>query len=489
MKNNKLYLICIFLFIVTFVSASPIIITPSTLDVNLTKSIVKQINVTISNPYNYSLHNIKAESFGILLKYPNLIYDSELISNESISFLIDIYTDDVGNFNRSINIIGYEYSDDACDNDLVNPINITSSGGPEPNNITIKRGNKITFNNNYGSEILVQIGGGDSIIIGYPGKSVESIFDTAGQYNYDIFRNYNNKIGSGNIHVNECSIYHSGTLDLNIISKLDLTTLYPNFFGKTNYTINFNDKLEKYFGLENVGNKKAINVQISGDWFRFKVNNEWLSTWTDSLDVQNDIPISFEINPSFYKIFETADTGKSYIKTITITGDNILTYTQDISIYINQVVIDSNNVTSTDWWIVKKTFCDSYPDSPLCISEPRIIYENHTIYDAPDILTNMSPADVLNYFKIINDLQNTWQTYSNNWKLDTDIMKNGITDTQNAANQSLSTQIENKDSFNSFKSVFYIIFGTLLFLIMGGGVGFVLLKYYQRNVSQRESQI
>jgi len=478
MINNKLFLVCMFLFLVSSVIATTIEVNPSSMNINLTKGAIKQINVTVTNLHNYSLHDIKAE--GNLVVNEDYVYDTELVSNENISILVDIKSDEVGTFSSSINIIGKKYG--VCSDTHI--VNITASGELEPDDITINNGDYITFKNNYMQGITIQVHDGRSYIdVPYNSEAVGNRFEQSGLIEYTVLKD-SIPIITGDVHVGECLVHHSGVLTLNVVSRLEETVLQIDFYN-TNFTMDYSDKTNDMFTIRNVGSKIAKNIEITGDWITI-INDDDKKF---DLDVNTPRGIEFRIEPSFFHLFQTSDTNRSYVKTITINGDNIIDYVQNIDIFINYKEVDADDVTSAEWWVSKKEMCDAYPDSPLCISEPRTIYENHTIYDAPDILTNMSPADVLNYFKAITGLEGKWETYNNQWKADTDTMKNTISSNQLIANQSLAANLENEKSFNSFKNVFYIIFGTFIFLIMGSGIGFIFYKYYVMRTSQREGKV
>jgi len=486
LMKNKILILIFFTFLLTpFVLSLPIGVTPSLMDINLTKGTIKSINVNITNPYNFSLYNIMAETGSesdIIVTMPVVI---SLVGNRNISLSLDIKTNRVGTFNDAINIVGKEMK--VWDNH--HDVNITIDGKLEPEDINIKRGDYITFKNNYVSSIMILI----------PEPDGRSFIVESGEFWMEQFLNVTDPliytleisdgpVEEGTITEEEEPVSHVGVLNLNVISKLEETTLKILDFGETNFSMNYNDVIPWSFSIMNNGTKIAENVTISGDWFRFKSNNNWEIEWNGKIYTGiGKTPIQFEINPAFFHQFINSETGKSCIKTITIRGDNIKTYTQDITIFINHSDIDPDDVA--DFWKLKKIFCDTYPDSPLCISEPRIIYENRTVYDAPNILTNMSAADVLNYFKIINGLKNAWTTYENQWQLDIDAVKNGISGASNVANKTLVASEKNEKSLEEFKNVFYIIMGMIIFLGFIGLSVFVFYKYYVMRKSQREGNV
>ena len=472
MNNKKLITPILLLLFLPVIIALPIEVIPDNFAINVTKDVSTVVNLQISNPNSYSLYNIKAEG--------DFIISSTIINTlngyENASFSLTINADQKGEFDKVIEIVGFTRINCSATTPETYEMNITNYG-VQPHDIEICQNDFVTFKNNYGYGVTLQIPtlsvnnylqNGDS--------SVGNQFTAIGDFIYKI----ESAIDMGHIVVMNTfsNIYNkdnNGLFTLHINSKLEETTVTTSFSQKS-FTMDYDEVKQHFFSITNTGSKTAEQITFIGDWFSFDKNNL-------NLAPGDSVGVTFVISP---EIYQTSDTNKWYNKTIYISGDNIVTKTQNIDIFINQNDIAGGNLSAPEWWIKRKAFCDAFPTAPDCLTEPYIIYRDKVIYDAPEILTNMSAADVKRYLDEINGLRSDWTTHGNQWKLDTDIMKNGISDNNRIANESLSLETENTKDFNSFKSVFYIIFGTFIFLIMGCGAGFVIYKYYLRNMSIKE---
>lgn len=470
----KYFVLLMFVVLMPLVVASSIQTIPSNLNLNLTKDESKVVEIEIKNPNTYTLYDIQAE--GDVVVTSSII--NSLEGGENISFSITVNTEQVGDFSNVIKVIGFTRLNCSAIQTQTHDINITS-GGAHPRNLEICKGDNIKYSNNYGSSIYLDIDDFDLYQGISNGNSHVQNFPNTGTVIYRI----EPLIDLGYITVSEefSNIYspdNDGFLTLNIHSVLEETSISAEY-SKTNFSMNYQEIKSGYVVITNTGTKTAVNIDVVGDWFTFDKHNF-------DLEPAEEKAVNFVISPT---ISQTSDTNKLYNRTIHINGDNINSLFQEVSIFIEYSDVAAGNLSSPEWWVKRKAFCDAFPTAPDCLTAPYIIYRDKVIYDAPPILMNMSPADVKEYLDEINGLRSEWASYNNIWKQDSDVMKQGITDSQSLSNQSLATEIENKEELKGFKDLFYIVFGTFIFLIIGGGVFFVVRIYYQKNISQMESSM
>jgi len=471
----KHLLFILLLFLIPSIVASPIEITNSTQHINLTKNMNKIIEITITNPNTYSIYDVIAEG--------DIVVTSSKITNlepgENTSLSITLNTENTGVEEKIVKIIGFTRINCSELGQTSHIINITY-GGAHPRDLEICRNDNVEFINSYGGSVYLDIDSldiyqgienGNSFIQNYPNLGTNIIYkiEPLIDLGYITVRDEFSNIHDSN---------DDGHLTLVINSKLEETTI-ESTFSKLNFSIIYDEIKTNYFIIKNIGNKKAENINIIGEWFSFDNNNF-------DIEPGNEVAVNFVISPIITK---TSDTGKYYNKTIYINGENTNEIIQEMSVYIESSDIAAGNLSSPVWWIKRKEFCDNYPTSPDCLTEPYVIYRDKLIYDAPPLLLNMSPKDVKEYMDCKNTLLNSWTSYNNQWKSDSDVIKNGISATQRLANESLISEQQNEKTFNNFKNVFYIIFGTFIFIILGSMIGYVLYKYYLMRVSQQEGNI
>ncbi len=416
-RSIIIFIMCVFCLSLT--TAIPIQILPDTLAVNVTKGINKIVTLEINNPNAYTLYDIIAEG-DIVVTSQTL---NSLEGNENVSFQITLNANEKGSYDKTINIVGFTRLNCSALDTQTHDIEITS-GGANPRNIEICRNDNIKFTNNYGSSVYLDIDDFDLYQGINNGDSHVELFAGLGQTVYRI----EPLIDLGYVTTtDEFSSVHSssddGTLTLHIECVLEETTVsleYP----KVSFNMSYDEIKSGYFIIKNTGSKIAEQINIVGDWFSFDKNNF-------NLAIDEEKAINFVISPL---VEDTSDTDKWYNKTIYVGGDNIDTLTQNIDIFLEYSDVAGGNLSSPEWWIKRKAFCDAYPSSPDCLTEPYIIYRDKKIYDAPPILMNMSPQDVKQYLDEINGLRNEWLTYDNQWKLDSSIIKDGISNVNSITN-------------------------------------------------------
>lgn len=474
-KKRILIIVMAFAIVMlNYISASQIIVIPNNYNINVTKGSDYTINVSLSNPNNYTLYTIKFEG-DIVKNYQDI---PTLLPNLTYNVTLTISSNFTGSWQKSIKVTGFTKVNCSQIQQATREIIITSYGA-NPRYIEICRNDNVKFVNNYGNSMYVNIqdlnisqgvASNDSYIkqitsLGVIAYRIEPLID-AGSITSKEFES--------NVH----DPNDDATFNLNVNSVLQETTLQTTF-NTESYNASYNSVLTGYFTLKNIGTKTAENVNIQADWFTFDKNNF-------NLEPNSEIAINYAITPSQ---LTTADTNKTYSKIITIKGSNFNQNTKNISIFINYGVIASGNMTSPEWWIKRKEYCTAFPTAPDCMTEPYIVYRDKVIYDAPPVMMNISPSDIKKYLDEINKLREEWLNYNNNWKLDTNLMKDKVVDISNVANQSLATAIRNQDDFGTFKNSFYIIFGGFMFLAALGMSGFVMYHYYKYRKYKSEGTI
>ena len=484
MKNmNKLQISFILLIALSsLVIAAPIEVLNFSSNINLTKGIEQTITIDLFNPNAYTLHNIKVE--GDILTSSSTI--TSLDGNENISLNLIIKTNRTGVFNENIVIYGFE--EKQCDlNSIIHTINIGDR--LDYSELNVCQNDSVKFINNRVNDIKFtsdELGTSGTYQTIIPNGEYIQPFINIGEFPYQIRQN-NYPIFIGNIKVgtNLGQIYHEddiSTTILHITSIMEQTEITSSF-SKINFSMLYNDD-DIYFEvtINNIGDKKAEGINVIGDWFFSTLTNIEIPAGLSKT-------IQVYINPNILEISETSDTNKNYNKTLYINGPNIVTIEQPMNIFIEYSNIIGGGMTMPEWWIKRKVYCDSYPTAPDCLTEPYIIYQDRLIYDAPPILVNMSAADIKSYMNSVIGLENKWVTYDNQWKLDTDVIKNGVSDVNRVTNKTYENSAENQETFQEFKNVFYIIMGLIIFLGFISVCVFIFYKYYLMRISQREGNV
>lgn len=468
MKNSFILVCIVILCFVTLVSSVPLTSIES-ININVTKNVNKNININITNPNSFVLTKIKIEGTYVA---SNEIAKLEPGETKILSVTINVPV--VGDVSSTLNIIGFREVDCSITPSDTHDISITPSG-TTPNSIDICTGDSVRYTNNFGQSVRVVIVslGQDTLLA--VGDSFVPIFANAGVFTYRI----EPLIDLGIIDVsNVIQLIHNsqddGSVILNIKSSLEETTTTINF-NSVDFTMSFNEVRESFLIIKNTGTKPAENIKFFGDWFSFDQNGITLVPGVERA-------INFVISPI---INSGSETNMSYQKIVTITSDNIQTFTQNITIFIEHSIVAGGNISSPDWWIKRKLFCDTFPTAPDCLTEPLIIFRDKQIFDCPAILANISPKDVQTTLQECNVLRGDFSDFANVQKLDMTTMKDAILSIL-GSDKSLNQTISNNTSeLVSFRNTFYFVVATILLGIIIYGVYYIGMKYYR--IKERDS--
>ena len=375
-KKKILFFSSVF-FIILFINiiSSLQVITPNN-NVTITKDSIYTFNINIKNDKNYDVYNITLESN--YLKMNNI---NKLSVNESINISVVININAVGSYNENVKLLSFTKIN--CSELGVKTHDITLQN-INYNPLMLCRGDNIRFTNNFTYPITLKIyrsSGAEYISndININQSYITQNFDESGNFHFtDRF----SALFFGDIKVNEEeSLLHSIDDDFNFNFKIiALNTSITVDAITLNYSVEYNSEKTTFFVINNIGNEIAYNINLAGEWFFFDENNF-------NLGISNSRAINFRIQPF---IDDTSKTNKTYVKNITIKTDNGNVIIKEYFIYIPYSLITAANDSLPAFWMEKKRFCDAFPTSQLCITEPIVIYRNITIYEGPPVNANLS---------------------------------------------------------------------------------------------------
>ena len=449
--------------------ASALSVSPVQIDVEVNYGIEKEISVNLTNNADYPLYNLEIESNIVS------ITSVDIAAQSTIQLILKINADDVGEFTEEIEFVMYKKVNCSLIPQTEPwPINITGSGST-PNTLSICKGEDVRFTNNYESWVKVRV---------YPditdwsalspissGSSYIKNFDIIGNFPFEVFP----LIEGGNIEVTDDEIFiHSTTDDttliLNINSKLEATNISVESLV-TDFTIDYDSTDSGILIIKTTGNKKSVNTQLSADWFTFDNNNF-------DLDIGESKAINFVISPY---LASTSDTNKTHIKQLKIKADNVVEIIRDINIFIPYADITGGDITTHVWWKAKKDFCDSYPTSPYCATEPIIIYRDVPEYDCPDVLANLSAEDVQRILREALKSFDSSDTTFNYIKLIMENLNLTNSNIDRQLNQTGQDIADTKEEVKDTRTIFFVLGFGLVFILLFVSIGYYLYKYYKRK--------
>lgn len=480
----KLTLAFVFLLLALQVVVAAPVQVDAPNNVTAVRGVDKTITLEVTNTNNFTLYDVVVDEL------PNTFFVSsskilELLPNETESIALIIKTDAIGDFSRNYEVIGFKKVNCSEFQQRTFDINLRSTDDLNP---ATPRYEEICINDRVRFKNADSSG---SLTLSIPLLSVtQSIgagnehiqtFVSNGLYNYRIngitIENQLNANENMNIKVvNSEQNFHDSNLDavftLQIKSSLDPTTINSQM-DKTVFNISHDDFENVNLKITNTGSKNAESIRIfADDWFIISPPGPI----TIQPGVSKTQSYQISIKP---KIESSSDTNKTHIKTLHITGDNIVEQFINISVFIPYANIQAGNLSSPEYWLARKAHCDAHPTAPDCITEPIIIYRDIPVYDCPPILANLSPSDVKtaldNYFSLQGDIN----SLGTNLKLDSDTVKAALVELASSYNLTVTDNQKNTEVLESINGTALVVAGLVVFVIIMGVAGFVMYKKYE----------
>lgn len=343
------------------VHANGLSVSPGSFTVNKTMGQSTTITFTIQNPEPYDFYNITFEP-NIYASFPEV---PVLASGQSTSVTATILTDST--LNTSLRVKGKYYS-------TVGIINANHSVAVNPYSsspcmLSITRGDSVIWTSSVQSVLNMRenpsnnpIDGAGSVALN---QTYTRTFMDTGAFSYRWF------VGSWGFPevctitiLNDTGYVNDPNLDF--LLNLDLHVNFPPTTVAAeapilNYSLNFFDTAEGVLSVTNLGGSDAKAIHLSGEWITFSSNDFDLSPGQTR-------GIVYTIDPA---ISRTDETNKSYLKTITITG-NFPAISKSVQVFIRYANLVSNSTDLSDPVNLITIICKQYPE--LCKEGEKVVY-------------------------------------------------------------------------------------------------------------------
>ena len=439
-------------------------------EITVIKGKDKVINLNITNPSPYTLYNLYSSPSFVSLPSNLSIqpYKSRIIP-------LTILTNFTGTKTVKIMIMGFRKENCSIVKQIT-PHNITIfAEGSYPSHLDICRGESVKFINKYESWIKVKV---------YPdvtwsnqinsNSSYVRVFDSVGVFPFEVYP----LIPGGSITVvDETILIHSSEDDLNftltINSILEHTNLSIETVSKTSFNISYDKSGNGFLVIKNMGDKQAIDIKLEGKWLSFDKNNF-------NLDPQESVAVNFVITPY---VESEDETNKTYIIQLKVKSNNSEEKSVNLSVFIPYAPSLSTNITTASWWEAKKHFCDTYPTSPYCITEPVVVYKPVPEYDCPAVLANLSPQDVQRILREGLKAYDAAHSTFNYIKIKEQNTSQFIDDIRRDNNNTKVEIIKIRESINNLSTILFVTVFGLVFLIILIFFFYTLYQYLQRKRS------
>lgn len=465
---NKFFLFLLSLLLINFISAGLV----STNNANIIELNINKIynsdyyfNVSIINNENFPFYNL------FLNKENNIdFYASNLsILNPAIGFTLPIFITSNENFNGELRLKGYYNISNINHVPETKEVIINTDGYiVTPCDFSIQSGDSILFKNQGATNVksnFFDLNSGSSNLQTYTVPQVINYIWSIGLW---AFKSCKITVLPNSGLINDPA--KDLILKINMSVSYNPTNLsYINL--NNNYTINFYSSDEGLFSLTNIGENDARNIQLSGDWLSFNLNNF-------DLDKGKTKVISYTISPY---ISETSQTDKNYIKNIVVSG-NFNSLNIPLNIFIPYA--DIGNITTNSTEDLYNMLCSIFPKVCATKVEYRYIPQNNATSYVP-----------------ITDEQ--WRDYNLQLELqkqDANVLTNSIKEAiynftsgfglvnERMNNLSNYIQEENIKKGNENNTILIISIISLI-LVLLGIIGFIGIKKWNKNKQEELERI
>lgn len=189
--------------------------------------------------------------------------------------------------------------------------------------------------------------------------------------------------------VNKPELHKSVAVTLETLpprTNVRLTIVEPT---NLNLTIENDQSREGVLKVENLGNETAVGIRLSATNFTsFGKDNFNVSAFDSSF-------VTFTIRPQLNTVQES---NKSFTIIFRVNSTNAQSDDEVFSVFV-PLVQTVNNTNTGEFFRDKLRFCQQFPTSPFCVSEPVIIERNVTVFVPESLPFNFSQQDI----KRIND--------------------------------------------------------------------------------------
>jgi len=471
-KNIMIVLFLIIVFLATMISSFALTIEPEESLSNVYVNEPHIATITLTNNQAFTIYNITFSN----IEYFNFPKIDKLEPSESIEYNFTILAD--ASFDRTpfTSIISFQYMEDIPTEPQTHYISITEQGF-EPDDITIYQADSIRFSNN---DTITRLITSSEWNYDIPSGSIQlETFNTIKDITYYCTYLYN----TGQIHVRNRTLNelaHNSEYDkqmiINLESKYHATNLTLEMLNEKNFTINWNSMDESLLKITNNGDEPAYNIKLSSNngnvLILFDENNFDLNPTQSNY-------VTFEIHPN---INLTSQTNNTYEISIGLSSENAGGTEEYINVFVPYHIFD-DNMSTEEWWEEKLEFCNAYPTSYFCISEPIIKYLNQTTNATPIYSMNFSEPQLTNLLRTITTTADTSGRIENQWKTDVDSLKKIVNSIQNTSKEAYEIALDNEKRRNNTNTIL-ILFFTFLTII-----GCILTIFYTLHKKRQKMQM
>lgn len=336
----KVLLLIAILLLIPLSASAELIISPNYISETINTSQTYSYNIQLYNNHTFPIYNVSftgannVQFPNINVIQPNQNMTVQILAQTTQQELIEVDS-----------TVSYLFSSAFQQDEITRVIQISDISF-NPSEITIKKNDRLLFNNTdtIPHNIVTSLFNANVL----PSNTFEHQFTEIGTYFVSDYTMYFQPLKVIVVDNTEEELIHNSEYDQNFHislnslygqTELQLTLLYLNF------TVNNKEQTEGMFEIKNLGESKAMGIQITSpyDWITFNQNNLEISPNANKY-------ITFTLSPDFNIRNQT---GKTYQIPMIVKGTNTNEYSKTIGVTVpldtSLSELDLGDMDFSDW--------------------------------------------------------------------------------------------------------------------------------------------
>lgn len=394
------------------------------------------------------------------------------------SVLVDVLLDVgvAGVFSVPVSVVGFRSvgcSDLGVEEFLVNMTGL----GVFPDELDLCVGSSVRFVNDYSSWVQLKVY--PDVEFGSPidpGSSFVRTFGGVGVFGFEV----DPLIGVGVVRVVDSGVLVHNVGDdagfvLGGVAVFEWTNVSLGSVSSESFVVGWDDVVDGFFVVRNEGDVLARDVVFDGGggWLSFDKSGF-------SLGPGESRAVNFVLSPL---VSDVGGTNRSYNVSLVGSGLNFDSVEVVLDVFVPFSEGAGSNVTSGAFWVAKLEFCERFPTSAFCITEPIVREVRVAEYDCPPILMNMSRLDVQDLMRSVKN--GDFETLRNYNLMSAFVgrYENDSVAQFSVVNDSYVLSLETAEKVDDLVgTVIGILFGSLL-IVGVSGVGVCFFFWYRKRVA------
>lgn len=428
----------------------------------------KLVFFNLTNNQSFALYNVSSSGSFQLGRIEKLSVNETVLANFSVSSNVSV--------NTNVSLFGYLLQEISLVPMLVE-VNVTSAGFV-PNDFVVVNGSTITWVNRdvinhtvTGSFANVELGQNQSFGQVFTVFGGVDVFDQKQLF----FGHFDVVNASSLVSILDTSSYL--TIPFSVVAVFSETLLDAVFVEPSNASLVLRDDgtAEGVIKISNSGNKTAVNVSIVGNWSIFSKQDFNVSVGSSSF-------VTFTLLP------QLNETNKVFVYDFLVRGNNVNNVSLNLSVFVPLINLTNRSFDTSGFFRERLVFCNSFPTSPFCLSDPLTVERNVTVFKEPLLPYNYTQRDIdainrkfLELNELVGRSENYYKDNLDKVSGDLDLLKNASFSSSAEVGGFVRELKETRSEFDGFRVANTIFFIILIIGIVGVVLFLIFRKLYNKH--------